>query len=202
MGKKQVVTVWRLRKTKNSKTAIKDSFSKKVIREKNKRSSFFGKSTYKSSNKKVVTVTKKGVMTAVALGEAKITVKYKEKKKVYKVTVIPEKKSDIRLEQDVVFTDETVPLKLVSDKYDTSQVKLKATEYDWLKLDKNAVLNVCSHSELTNANVELQYGSYKFKLRVFRIPPTIAFERVNARHWTDPEFLGDRSEITSDGIWQ
>ncbi len=44
--------------------------------------------------------------------------------KKYTVTVIPAKKSDVRLNQELILSGQNVRLKLVSDKYDTSQVKL------------------------------------------------------------------------------
>jgi len=50
------------------------------------------KATYKSSNKKIVTVTKKGKITAKKAGTANITIKYKGKKKTVKVTVNKVKK--------------------------------------------------------------------------------------------------------------
>lgn len=66
----------------------------------------------------------KGKLKALRLGVSTITVKSGTKKKSYTITVVPEKKSDVRLNQELILGGQMVQLKLVSDKYDTSQVKL------------------------------------------------------------------------------
>lgn len=66
----------------------------------------------------------KGKLKALRLGVTTITVKSGTKKKSYTITVVPEKKSDVRLNQELILGGQMVQLKLVSDKYDTSQVKL------------------------------------------------------------------------------
>ncbi|MCM1105846.1 MAG: hypothetical protein NC355_02775 [Blautia sp.] len=79
---------------------------------------------YSSSNKKVATVTAKGVVKAVKLGVAKITVKSGGSTTVYTVTVIPAKASQVWLKQQAVVAGRKFKFTLASDKYDTSQVKL------------------------------------------------------------------------------
>lgn len=80
---------------------------------------------FSSSNKKVATVTSKGVVKAVRLGVVKITASSGNRKFTCTITVKPEKKSDVRLNYQAVFENQKVQLKLASDKYDTSQVNLK-----------------------------------------------------------------------------
>ena len=79
---------------------------------------------YSSTNPKVASIDAKGKLKALRLGVTTITVKSGTKKKSYTITVVPEKKSDVRLNQELILGGQMVQLKLVSDKYDTSQVKL------------------------------------------------------------------------------
>lgn len=79
---------------------------------------------YSSTNPKVASIDAKGKLKALRLGITTITVKSGTKKKSYTITVVPEKKSDVRLNQELILGGQMVQLKLVSDKYDTSQVKL------------------------------------------------------------------------------
>ena len=88
----------------------------------------YSKCKFWTSNKKVATVTSKGVVKAVRLGVAKITAKAGNKKKTYTITVKPAKASEVWLNHQAVLTNQKVQLKLVSDKYDTSQVKLKVNK--------------------------------------------------------------------------
>ena len=61
--------------------------------------------SYKSSNTKVATVSKDGIVTAVRLGVTDITVKSGSKKKTYSITVTPAKKSDVWLSNQMVFSN-------------------------------------------------------------------------------------------------
>ena len=79
---------------------------------------------FSSSNAKVASVDARGKLEALRLGVTTITVKSGAKTKKYTVTVIPAKKSDVRLNQELILCGQKFQLKLVSDKYDTSQVKL------------------------------------------------------------------------------
>lgn len=78
---------------------------------------------YSSTNPKVASIDAKGKLKALRLGVTTITVKSGTKKKSYTITVVPEKKSDVRLNQELILGGQMVQLKLVSDKYDTSQIK-------------------------------------------------------------------------------
>lgn len=80
--------------------------------------------TFSSSNPKVATVNSNGKLTALRLGVTTITIKSGARTKKYNITVVPAKKSDVRLNQEVILNGQKMQLKLVSDKYDTSQVKL------------------------------------------------------------------------------
>ena len=53
--------------------------------------SFSGKVKWKSSNKSIAKVNKKGKVTALKIGKVKITAKFKGKKKVCKVTILSKK---------------------------------------------------------------------------------------------------------------
>ena len=79
---------------------------------------------FSSSNAKVASIDARGKLEALRLGVTTITVKSGAKTKKYTVTVIPAKKSDVRLNQELILIGQKFQLKLVSDKYDTSQVKL------------------------------------------------------------------------------
>ena len=92
--------------------------------------------SYKSSNTKVATVSKDGIVTAVRLGVTDITVKSGSKKKTYSITVTPAKKSDVWLSNQMVFSNMSFALKLKSKKYDTSQVKLS---FDTCKFDTGKI---------------------------------------------------------------
>ena len=76
---------------------------------------------YSSTNPKVASIDAKGKLKALRLGVTTITVKSGTEKKSYTITVVPEKKSDVRLNQELILGGQMVQLKLVSDKYDTSQ---------------------------------------------------------------------------------
>lgn len=85
----------------------------------------YKRSQFTSSNKKVATVTSKGVVKAVRLGVAKITAKSGNRKKTYTITVKPKKASEVWLNQEALLTNQKLQFKLESDQYDTSQVNLR-----------------------------------------------------------------------------
>ena len=90
----------------------------------------FKKCKFSSSNPKVATVNAKGKVKAIRLGVTTITVKSGTKKKKYKLTVIPSSKRDINLAQTASLLDQNISLKIASNKYDLSQVKVKINETD------------------------------------------------------------------------
>ncbi len=90
-----------------------------------------GNVTYKSTNKKVLTVTKDGVVTAKRLGEAKIVVNSKVGgREVYEISVSPKNEADIwffeKGETSETYScdlNESIKLVAKSNKYDLSQIK-------------------------------------------------------------------------------
>ena len=84
---------------------------------------------YSSSNPKVATVNSKGQIKALRLGVTNITVKSGKKSKRYTITVVPKNKNDVWLNQELILKYQKVHFTLVSDKYDTSQVKLNFDDY-------------------------------------------------------------------------
>ena len=69
-----------------NRISVKKGGTKK-LKVKVKPSDAAGKTTFKSSNKKIVTVTNKGVIKGIKKGKAKVTVKRGKKKAVVTVTV-------------------------------------------------------------------------------------------------------------------
>ena len=85
----------------------------------------YGNCRFSSSNKKVASVNAKGKLKALRLGVTKITVYSNKKKQSYKITVVPKSDKDVRLKQSLFLKGQTdIQLKLTSNVYDTSQVKL------------------------------------------------------------------------------
>lgn len=145
--------------------------------------------SFSSSNEKVATVNAKGVLTAHRLGVAKITVTDGSEKVTYEVTVVPEKKSDVRLNQEILLTGQKVQLKLVSDKYDTSQVKLhfdsafeEITGKGWCRgIDTD-------YSE--QGDVTYWYGSFSKDTMIDVYHPEIFFSAM-IRNYTQEELPSD-----------
>jgi hypothetical protein len=133
---------------------------------------------FTSSNKKVATVSGKGVVKAVRLGVAKITAKSGSKKKTYTITVTPAKSSEVWLNKEAILENQKVTLKLASDKYDTSQVKL--TFYrGFSEISSNGVCSGFSQSGWVG--VTYYYGSFiqSTKLAVYD-PEWICNDLFNA----------------------
>ena len=76
----------------------------------------YSKCKFSTSNKKVATVTSKGVVKAVRLGVAKITAKAGNKKKTYTITVKPAKASDVWLNHQAVLINLQIDKRLRPDK--------------------------------------------------------------------------------------
>lgn len=117
-----------------------------------------------SSDKQIATVNRKGTVTAKKLGVTTITVKYKNKKSKYSVTVVPKKKSDISVVPGIIFFDQKVKPRLVSDKYDTSRVKLCIDDDDLKTADGDGSIICENKGEWSNWSfpVYCHYGSYNF----------------------------------------
>ena len=80
----------------------------------------FVKCKFDSSNKRIATVSSKGIVKAKCLGVVRITVKAGTKKKTFTITVKPAKDSEVWLNQTILLTNQKLQLKLESKKYDTS----------------------------------------------------------------------------------
>ena len=140
---------------------------------------------FSSSNKKVAAVTSKGVVKAVRLGVARITAKSGKKRRTYTITVKPEKASEVWLNQEALLTDQKTQLKLASDKYDTSQVKL---EFE------------CAYSEVSRTgkcrgvkdpgwgSLEYSYGSFSKSTRLAVYSPTRIMQEILGNMRTDDPY--------------
>ncbi len=85
----------------------------------------YGNCRFSSSNKKSGISECKGKAESIAIGCDKITVYSNKKKQSYKITVVPKSDKDVRLKQSLFLKGQTdIQLKLTSNVYDTSQVKL------------------------------------------------------------------------------
>ena len=113
---------------------------------------------FKSSNRKVATVTNKGIVKAVRLGVAKITVSSGKRNCSYTITVKPLKSNEVWLNQQAVFLNQKVQLKLESEKYDTSQVSLKF-ESAYPQISKTGKCK--GVSEIGYGSVDYSYGTFK-----------------------------------------
>jgi transglutaminase/protease-like cytokinesis protein 3 len=137
---------------------------------------------FTSSNKKVATVSSKGVVKAVRLGVAQITAKSGGKKKTYTITVTPAKSGEVWLNQEAILKNQKITLKLASDKYDTSQVKLNF----YCAYSAINSKGVCSGVNQTGwGSVAYSYGSFSksTKLAVYD-PESIFDELLNAINYT------------------
>ena len=158
----------------------------------------FTKCKFTSSNKKIATVTSKGVVKTSRLGVVKITAKSGKKTKTYTITVKPEKKSDVWLNHEILLTDQKVKLKLESDKYDTSQVKMKFN---------------CGFSEIKStgecigrkysgwATLDYSYGSFSKRIKIeVHAPDEIVKEILRKNSYDDEMNAGNlyKIEISSN----
>lgn len=123
-----------------------------------KPASSYKKPSFKSSNTKVATVSKSGVIKAKMLGETKITVKYKNKSQSYYITVVPAKNNDLRISQNILIAGKSTQLKLVSDTYDTSQIKLRVMDN---YIDINSKGKYEGNSVGDDDEVVFYYGTYE-----------------------------------------
>lgn len=123
-----------------------------------KPSSYYKKPSFKSSNTKVATVSKSGVIKAKMLGETKITVTYKNKSQSYYITVVPAKNKDLRISQNLLIAGKSTQLKFVSNTYDTSQIKLRAMENF---ADINSKGKYEGNTEGDGDEVIFYYGTYE-----------------------------------------
>lgn len=128
-----------------------------------------------SSNTKVAKINSKGQLTTLRLGVTKITLKNAGKKKVYTITVVPQNNDDVWLQQSLFLKDQSVNLKLVSKKYNTSQVSLKVTGSNIFSKD-----GVCSSYPNAEDNFTISYGSWSKKVHVTNVDPEKILEGIKA----------------------
>ena len=142
----------------------------------------YSKCKFSTSNKKVATVTSKGVVKAVRLGVAKITAKAGNKKKTYTITVKPAKASEVWLNHQAVLTNQKVQLKLVSDKYDTSQVQLKFS-CGFSKVNSNGFCKGIKSSGW--GSLDYYYGSFSRSTKLAVYSPDWIMNDVLECWWSD-----------------
>lgn len=140
---------------------------------------------FTSSNPKVATVDKKGNFKALRLGVTKLTVQSGAKKKNYMITVVPAKKSDVRLNQEMIISGQKCQLKLVSDKYDTSQVKLIFDDINREEVSKTGIWK-WKVSGVGSAYINYSYGSFSKTTLVYMCDKDVIFAIFeNNNEWND-----------------
>ncbi len=127
---------------------------------------------YTSSNKKVATINKSGKIKALRLGVTNITVKKGNTKKEYELTVIPKKASDIRVSRNIFLYGEKTKIKIVSDKYDTSQIKPEFFS-SFEELSENGKWDGTADEEYecSQGGISYFYGSFEGEAILYVISP-------------------------------
>ena len=159
--------------------------------------------SYNSSNTKVATVSKDGVVKAVRLGVTNITVKSGSKKTTYSITVTLAKKSDVWLSNQMVFSNMSFALKLKSKKYDTSQVKLS---FDTCKFDTGKISAdgkskgfdlAAKDYSWEYGDVEYRYGNFSDMVDFYIIDPEFLEENMKMEYFLDvePQDIGKKEPI-------
>ena len=164
--------------------------------------------SYNSSNTKVATVSKDGVVKAVRLGVTNITVKSGSKKTTYSITVTPAKKSDVWLSNQMVFSDMSFTLKLKSKKYDTSQVKLSfdTCEFETGKISKDGKSKGFDLAKKDYAweygDVAYSYGDFSDMVDFYIVDPESLANSI--KMWAlidvEPQDIGKKETIKFDTI--
>lgn len=130
--------------------------------------------SFSSSNKKVATVNAKGILTAHRLGETNVIVKCGKEKVVYEITVVPEKKTDVRLNQEILMSGQKVQLKLISDKYDTSQVHLKF-DTGYSEITSKGWCKGIDEDEVQKGTITYWYGLFSNRTTLYVYHPEKLF---------------------------
>ncbi len=139
---------------------------------------------FSSSNMKVATVNAKGKLTALRLGVTTITIKSGSRSQKYTITVVPAKKSDVRLNQELILSGQKVQLKLVSDQYDTSQVKLQFSSA-FSEIDRNGKCKGIS-TYISYGDLIYSYGQFSKRITLYVCDTKVFFDAiVNGMYGTD-----------------
>ena len=156
-----------------------------------------------SSNSKVATVNAKGKLKALRLGVTTITVKSGAKTKKYTVTVIPAKKSDVRLNQELILSGQNVRLKLVSDKYDTSQVKLYI-DSAFKEIDHKGNCNFKeSNCYQMSGSLSYSYGKFKKNITLYVCDKKVIMDGIAPTDtWESEDIWAGVSYDTSSLKWE
>lgn len=173
-------------KTVHAQTVSTFSSSKKSIvcgkQAKIKLPSGYSGWKFSTSNKKVATVNSRGVVKTVRLGIAKITAKSGNKKKTYTITVTPARAGDVRLNYQAVLIGRKFQLKLVSDKYDTSQIRLKF-DSDYSEVNSKGLCT--GIKDLGWESLEYSYGSFKKSTKLAAYSPDWVMHDILKCEWND-----------------
>lgn len=158
---------------------------------------------FSSSNVKVATVNAKGKLKARRLGVTTITVKSGAKTKKYMITVIPAKKSDVRLNQELILSRQKLQLKLVSDKYDTSQVKLYI-DSAFKEIDHKGNCNFKkSNCYQMSGSLSYSYGKFKKNITLYICNKSVIFDGLVGKDiWGTTNIGAGISYDTSSLKWE
>lgn len=158
---------------------------------------------FSSSNAKVASVDAKGKLKALRLGVTTITAKSGAKTKKYTITVIPAKKSDVRLNQELIFSGQKVQLKLVSDKYDTSQVKLYfESGFDEIDHKGNGYFKDADYYK-ASGSLYYSYGKFTKNITLYVCNKSVIFDGLAGKDaWESTKIWAGVSYDTNSLKWK
>ena len=158
---------------------------------------------FSSSNAKVASVDARGKLEALRLGVTTITVKSGAKTKKYTVTVIPAKKSDVRLNQELILIGQKFQLKLVSDKYDTSQVKLYVNSaFDEIDHKGNCNFKKSDYYQ-SRGSLSYSYGKFTKNITLYVCDKEVIMDEiVPTDTWGSEDIWAGVSYDTSSLKWE
>lgn len=158
---------------------------------------------FSSSNAKVASVDARGKLEALRLGVTTITVKSGAKTKKYTVTVIPAKKSDVRLNQELILIGQKFQLKLVSDKYDTSQVKLYVNSaFDEIDHKGNCNFKKSDYYQ-SSGSLSYSYGKFTKNITLYVCDKEVIMDEiVPTDTWGSEDIWAGVSYDTSSLKWE
>ena len=158
---------------------------------------------FSSSNAKVASIDARGKLEALRLGVTTITVKSGAKTKKYTVTVIPAKKSDVRLNQELILNGQKFQLKLVSDKYDTSQVKLYVNSaFDEIDHKGNCNFNKSDYYQ-SRGSLSYSYGKFTKNITLYVCDKEVIMDEiVPTDTWGSEDIWAGVSYDTSSLKWE